>query len=227
MLSTKTKKNRPQKLLIISPDLFSSQSSPDHSSQPRIDFSYYGISGPDICSLICDWSSNHVDRNQILAFWSRYFEVRKCNYDNWTYSKYQRWLNLKRMFLFSNIEPIILRSIFKRKRKCGLRLSQECTGRLVGERIVGKWGFTVENSSWLLRLFATFSFVNLFLEDWDEFDWVATSFGGKFKYSASSSTDCPHCARPTCLFGLSQSTQNVMQYVYVDVKERWFRYNSK
>ena len=24
---------------------------------------------------------------------------------------------------------------------------QECTGRLVGERIVGKWGFTVENSS--------------------------------------------------------------------------------
>ena len=30
-----------------------------------------------------------------------------------------------------------------------------------------------------------------------------------------------------CLFGLSQSTQNVMQYIYVDVKERLFRYNSK
>ena len=42
---------------------------------------------------------------------------------------------------------------------CG---NQECTVRLVGERIMGKCEFTVENSSWLLRLFATFSFVNLF-----------------------------------------------------------------
>ena len=63
---------------------------------------------------------------------------------------------------------------------------QECTVRLVGERITGKCGFTVENSSWLLRLFATFSFVNMFLLDWDDFDWVANSFGGKFEYSASS-----------------------------------------
>ena len=47
-------KKGPQKLLIIGPDPFISQSSPDHSSQPRIDFSYYAILGPDICSLICD-----------------------------------------------------------------------------------------------------------------------------------------------------------------------------
>ena len=49
----KNMKNGPQKLLIIGPDSFISQSSPDHSPQPRIDFSYYEISGPDICSLIC------------------------------------------------------------------------------------------------------------------------------------------------------------------------------
>ena len=46
-------KKRPQKLLIIGPDPFISQSSPDHSPRPRIDFSYYEISGPDICYLIC------------------------------------------------------------------------------------------------------------------------------------------------------------------------------
>ena len=51
--SKKEKKNRPQKLLIIGQDHFISQSSPDHSPQPRIDFSYYEISGKDICSLIC------------------------------------------------------------------------------------------------------------------------------------------------------------------------------
>ena len=52
-LTPKKWKNGPQKLLIIGPDPFISQSSPDHSPQPRIDFSYYEISGPDICSLIC------------------------------------------------------------------------------------------------------------------------------------------------------------------------------
>jgi hypothetical protein len=51
--SIKTLKNRPKKLLIIGPNPYISQSSPDHSPQPRIDFSYYEISGPDICSLIC------------------------------------------------------------------------------------------------------------------------------------------------------------------------------
>ena len=40
-------------MLIIGPDAFISQSSRDHSPLPRIDFSYYEISGPDICSLIC------------------------------------------------------------------------------------------------------------------------------------------------------------------------------
>ena len=52
-LTPKKWKNWPQKLLIIGPDPFISQSSPEHSPQPRIDFSYYEISGPDICSLIC------------------------------------------------------------------------------------------------------------------------------------------------------------------------------
>ena len=56
-MSIKTLKNGPQKLLIIGPDPFISQSSPDHSSQPRTDFSYYEISGPDICSLICELDS--------------------------------------------------------------------------------------------------------------------------------------------------------------------------
>ena len=50
-------KNGPQKLLIISPDPFISQSSPDHSPLPRIDFSYYEISGSNICFLICGRAS--------------------------------------------------------------------------------------------------------------------------------------------------------------------------
>ena len=52
-------KKRASKLLKIGPDPFISQSRPDHSPQPRIDFSYYEISGPDICSLICDTSPNY------------------------------------------------------------------------------------------------------------------------------------------------------------------------
>jgi len=52
-LTPKKRKNGPQELLIIGPTPFFPQSSPDHSPQPRIDFSYYEISGPDICSLIC------------------------------------------------------------------------------------------------------------------------------------------------------------------------------
>ena len=47
-------KNWPQRLLIISLDPYISKSSPEHSPKPRIDFSYYEISGPDICSLICE-----------------------------------------------------------------------------------------------------------------------------------------------------------------------------
>ena len=48
-LTPKKWKNGPQKLLIIGPDPFVSQYSP----QPRIDFSYYESLGPDIGSLIC------------------------------------------------------------------------------------------------------------------------------------------------------------------------------
>ena len=52
-LAPKKGVNGPQKLLIIGPDPFISQASPDHSPQPRIDFSYYEILRPDICFLIC------------------------------------------------------------------------------------------------------------------------------------------------------------------------------
>ena len=52
-LPMKNWKNHPKKLLRISPDLFFPRSSPGISPQPKIDFPYYEISGPDICSLIC------------------------------------------------------------------------------------------------------------------------------------------------------------------------------
>ena len=52
-MTPKKWKNWPQKLLIIGPEPFFPLSSPNHSPQPRIDFPYYEISGPDICSLIC------------------------------------------------------------------------------------------------------------------------------------------------------------------------------
>ena len=46
-------KKHPKKLLRISPDPFFPRSSPGHSQQPKIDFPYHEISGPEICSLIC------------------------------------------------------------------------------------------------------------------------------------------------------------------------------
>ena len=55
-----TWKYRPQKLLIIGPDPFISQSRPDQSPQARIDVSYFEISGPDICSLICELSYSAI-----------------------------------------------------------------------------------------------------------------------------------------------------------------------
>ena len=69
-LSIKTFLYVPEKLLIIGPDPFISQSSPDHSLQPRIDFSYYEISGPDICSLIC---ANAIDSTKINSI---YFDIK-------------------------------------------------------------------------------------------------------------------------------------------------------
>ena len=52
-MTMKNWKNCPKKLLIICPNPFFPQSSPGHSPQPKIDFPYHEISGPDICSLIC------------------------------------------------------------------------------------------------------------------------------------------------------------------------------
>ena len=59
-LTSKRWKNGPQKLLIIGPGPFIPQSSPYHSPQPKIDFPYHEISGPDICSLICDSNPRHM-----------------------------------------------------------------------------------------------------------------------------------------------------------------------
>jgi hypothetical protein len=52
-LPMKNWKNHPKKLLRIGPDPFFPQSSPGISPRPNMDFPYYEISGPDICSLIC------------------------------------------------------------------------------------------------------------------------------------------------------------------------------
>ena len=59
-LPIKTLKNGPQKLLTIGPNIFFH--SPAHGPHPRIDFSYYEISGPDICSLICIYNCKNNGR---------------------------------------------------------------------------------------------------------------------------------------------------------------------
>ena len=69
-LTPKKWKNGPQKLLIIGPDPFIPQSSPGHSPQPKIDPPYHEISGPDICSLICELKDgkSHSDVTCELLF---------------------------------------------------------------------------------------------------------------------------------------------------------------
>ena len=54
-LPMKNWKKHPKKLLRIGPDPFFPQSSPGNSPQPKSDFPCSEISGPDICSLICDF----------------------------------------------------------------------------------------------------------------------------------------------------------------------------
>ena len=61
-------KNHPKKLLRIGPDPFFPRSSPGHSPQPKIDFPYQEISGPDICSLICAQRSDRKASNFIVDF---------------------------------------------------------------------------------------------------------------------------------------------------------------
>ena len=54
-------------------DPFISQSSQDHSPQPKINFSYYEISGPDICSLICVRGPSFTTEKssqQLRLFWN-------------------------------------------------------------------------------------------------------------------------------------------------------------
>ena len=55
-LPMKNSKKHPKKLLIIGPNPFIPLASPGHSPQPKIDFPYYEISGPNICSLIINLS---------------------------------------------------------------------------------------------------------------------------------------------------------------------------
>ena len=77
-------KKRPQKLLIISPDPYISQSSPDHSPQPRIDFPFYEISGPDICSLtylcpaLMDTFVVHSDLRILFLASCKYGTYKSC-----------------------------------------------------------------------------------------------------------------------------------------------------
>ena len=56
-LTPKTWKNRPQKLLMPRPFYFTVQPRPQPTAQNW--FSYYEISGPDICSLTCGTKSSH------------------------------------------------------------------------------------------------------------------------------------------------------------------------
>ena len=62
-------KNRPQKLLIIGPDPLISQSSPDQQPTARIDFSYYEISGPGICFLICALNFHNFIHSEKKILW--------------------------------------------------------------------------------------------------------------------------------------------------------------
>ena len=80
-LSIKTFKNWPQELLIIRQDPFISLSSPDHSPQLRIDFSYYEISWPDICSLICDQDVHLLLTLLLLLKYQFYmpWKIQPCN----------------------------------------------------------------------------------------------------------------------------------------------------
>ena len=71
--ASKVADNRPR------PFYFVVQSSPDHSPQPIIDFTYHEISGPDICSLIFDvlWASNfYVVSVTVLSL--KYESISKC-----------------------------------------------------------------------------------------------------------------------------------------------------
>ena len=62
-------KKHPKKFLRIGLDPFFPRSSPGISPQPKIDFPYYKISGPDICSLI--WAIS-------LCFIVHCFTYEKC-----------------------------------------------------------------------------------------------------------------------------------------------------
>ena len=71
-------KKPPSKVAHNRPKPFLTQPSPSHSQQPKIDFSYYEISGPDICSLICvhitaAWVcclQLYLKSSQIAAWWA-------------------------------------------------------------------------------------------------------------------------------------------------------------
>ena len=62
------------------PKPFFLHSSPAHSPQPGIDFSYYEISGPDICSLICatfSWQYSFLHSTKFLIQEALYLATRQ------------------------------------------------------------------------------------------------------------------------------------------------------
>ena len=65
--ASKVAHNRPR------PFYFTVQPRPTaHSPQPRIDFSYYEISGPDICSLICVLAPRHIQNMSQFSFFTTF-----------------------------------------------------------------------------------------------------------------------------------------------------------
>ena len=58
-LASKVAHNRPRPFFPLS--------SPGHSQQPKINFPYHEISGPDICSIICGPLNIHVEQNLSIS----------------------------------------------------------------------------------------------------------------------------------------------------------------
>ena len=61
-------KKRSSKVAHNWPKPFFPQSSPAHSPQPKIDFLFYEISGPDICSLICGYFLTGFCNQKLIIF---------------------------------------------------------------------------------------------------------------------------------------------------------------
>ena len=114
-MSIKTLKNGPQKLLIIVPDPFISQSNPDHSPQPRIDFFiFWNLRTRHLFSYLwADVYSENWMRSNFQVNLINYMRIQKekeCSGYNcrWKSKKYlyslQLWLYWKGRLKYLNIK---------------------------------------------------------------------------------------------------------------------------